>query len=491
MNPFTPTALPISKRENLKYRQTLIAALESKIKTPQQTYLTGVEGSGKTSLLKSTFNFEYRKQKALENVLITPVVEFPDDLTSEAVYVFYVNTLMSSLDILTLFDNPSYQRLIDECEAIRNDTTKTPQAQFNDIRNKIGNNGFHMVMVVDNFERFVLSPNVQMKHHETLCKQDQLPTETIQFIVATNYDFNKSSLPPGTSGSFFLSRFGDNCIRVGGFSLAETKEYIRQKLSDRRISTFSDALITEIYELSGGIPTVLEAVAKSAYDYIDLTGGEEGWQFESTAQLDTLFNHWCCLLSDEQLAAVKALLDGNVTAENHQHLVTLSLRGAMNSKIEKDMFGNIRIKDTRYDFCCKLLKQRCSEDGWLESVIDRQLCSGGGADSMYIVTAQKLIGDKLDEMADELESLRSEKEADVENKLKEYRPLNLQINSPWRKKLAENLKAVKAFKARIDSEFDALRNRLIEACENTDELKRIELDATEITKALLAELNKF
>ena len=66
MNPFKGTRMPIDSRSKLIGREEAFEELQMKMENRSHTVIMGVEGSGKSSLLKSFFNQEYCMKMAKE-----------------------------------------------------------------------------------------------------------------------------------------------------------------------------------------------------------------------------------------------------------------------------------------------------------------------------------------------------------------------------------------------------------------------------------------
>lgn len=361
MNPFG-SGMPIDSMNQLLFRQENIDELENRIKYKKQTVILGVEGAGKSSLLQSFFCTDYRKDKAQnEGILISPVTEFPTDIDANECYEHFVKMVINAVKILGhCGKTDKMKKMLEELEGCKEDSS-TAQGYFESVIHAIKNNGYRVVMLIDNFERFTLSKTITEEHHGILLKL----LDHCQYIVATNYDLNNDSLPDNVSGSFFLMRFGGNDIRVGGWSESETKEFIQKQLQGNDIQ-FSEELIEAIYKVSGGIPTLLNSTAAFVYDSILKNNGKEDFDFEKTLYnssfVQTLLSHWCKMVSSSQEEALyKLLKEERLNSGDEANLQALHSRGFLDYKMITDNYGRKRPDRTQYDFCCDFLRKFCED----------------------------------------------------------------------------------------------------------------------------------
>lgn len=467
MNPFSPNAMPVRDSQRLLFREETVDKLHNCINSRSQTVVQGVEGVGKTSLLQSAFDLTYRREQACSGVLITPVSTFPekDELDDEKVYDFFIDAIMGALEVLEFCGDTEkealYGKLYPVCSAIKNDPSKPPEKRLRELKNKlISNGGLHVVMVIDNFEHFLLSPNVKMEHHEAL--RSKLDVDTLQFVVATNYDLNKDTLPQNVSGSFFVTNFGKEPILPSGWTLAQVKRYLLEKLQGHTVGSFSEELLCRIYALSGGIPKLLEQVAHHAYEYVKEKGSEDGWCFPLEQDLG-LPSHWCRILSEKQITALQHLAADAVTADDKTAITALFQRGVLVKKLVADTFGNVHPDSVKRDFCCEILKEQCRKDGWLAAIVDKSTPEKAEADSGCFITKEEL-GDLFDKKQDALQERQAAMETTAKAKIDEYAALGrLRANSRRMKGFREHYDAVSAAAECIDNKFDMLRSRLLQA----------------------------
>lgn len=366
MNPFKTNTMPIDRMPQLLYRENEIQQIKNNIDDRKQTVVLGVEGVGKTSILKCVFNRAYRIQKANEGTLISSVTEFPTDLKSDEIYLHFAEMIISSVGILSQCEKTDeMNEILKKCKEIREEK-HSPELYFEKIVKLIYNDyEYHIVMVVDNFERFTSSKEVTMKHHETLRKL----LNYSQYIVATNYDLNEDSLPDGVSGSLLLMNFAGNEIRISGWSAEQSINYFDNCLKEKEID-FSKQLQDKLFNLTGGIPLLLNLAAHFAFEYIKLNNTEVGLTFKSlydNVLVQTLFCRWCKMITPMQVTAIRHLLEGTYDNDvDERKLRCLYLRGILNYNTRKDDFGNTIVFDKEYLFCCRLFGRFCNENGKLE-----------------------------------------------------------------------------------------------------------------------------
>lgn len=367
MNPFEINTMPVDSLAKLKYRDKETEKIRYCVDKRKQTVILGPEGVGKSSLLKSVFDREYRMRKALEKTLISPVTEFPSDLGEDEIYNHFAEMIVNSVRILSgCGKREEMDEILQECRKIREEKN-SPEIYFESIVNLIYHiYEYRIVVVVDNFEIFTSSKEITMKHHEVLRRL----MYCVQYIVATNYDLNEDSISPGASGSFLLMNFAGNELRIGGWQKEQMCNFVREKLQNTAVS-FSPELLDTIYEVTGGIPTLLNIAANYAYDYVTQNNSEAGIKFISPLYekeiVRALFFRWCKMIRPMQITALQHLLQNEYNNEIDQtKLRSLYLRGILDYQVTVDGYGNRIISDKEYQFCGDLFAYFCQKDGNLE-----------------------------------------------------------------------------------------------------------------------------
>ena len=369
MNPFIKNSMPIDKLDELFGRDEVVNKIKEYVESKVQTAIFGVEGVGKTSLLKSVFSTDYRIKKAKEKILISPVTEFPSGLKHDDIFDHFIEIAINSVRVLSSCGmEDEMNGILSELEPILS-TNKTRSDIFESVIGCIYKNGYHIVMVIDNFERFTHSNEVTMHHHGILRSM----LEKIQYIVSTNYDFNETSLPENVSGSLYLMNFGGHEITVRGWTYDETVTYINSCLNGQEIS-FSPKLVDLICKDSGGIPLLVKLISQFAYNYIESNNTESGmdlYDFHFDPKVQLILQHWSRLLTPSQIKSMRHLLNGNVNEEDKYPLTSLQLRGVLNYKTETDEYGRNIIKDDKYCFCNKYLEFFCEDGRKLEAAAEK------------------------------------------------------------------------------------------------------------------------
>ena len=438
MNPFEFNTMPVDSLSKLLNRDAEIEKLRDCVEKRKQTVILGPEGVGKSSLLNGVFDRDYRIQKAKEKTLISPVTEFPSDLKDEDIYNHFAEMIVNSVRILSQCGlKGEMDEILRECREIRNEGNPA-EGYFEKIVNLLYHTyGYRLVMVVDNLEKFTSSKEANMKHHEALNRI----LYCVQYIVATNYDLTVDSIAPGACGSFWLMNFAGNEIRIGGWSKEQVQDFIYGKTKDSGIS-FSSSLINTIYEITGGIPTVLNIAANYAYDYITQNKTEEGLKLISPLYekeiVRTLFLRWCKMLQPMHITALKHLLQNAYDNELDQSkLRVLYLRGILNYMVKTDIFGNKIVSDKEYEFCGELFAFFCQQEGNLELAASKNplaaMHTSAPAPSITLEfedlsSSKQSVRDFANLKLRNLETALHDAEREIEKDIIEYRELGTQIS---------------------------------------------------------------
>lgn len=498
MNPFEINTMPIDMINELLCREKEIQQIKEHVNSRKQTVILGVEGVGKTSLLNSVFNREYRKQKALEGTLVSPVTEFPTDLIEEDnIYMHFAEMIINSVEILSQCgETEKMNAILNRCNDIRKEK-HSAEIYFEKIVNLIyRTHGYHIVMVVDNFERFTSSKVVTMKHHETLRKL----LHCSQYIVATNYDLNEDSLPPGVSGSHLLMNFAGNEIRVGGWSYEQTAEYINNKLKADEIK-FSNELCKSIYRFTGGIPLLSTLAANYAYNYVSANRTEVGLNFTPLYEqeiVQALFFRWCKMITPMQITAIQHLFNGCCNGDDEKKLRCLYLRGALNYKITEDKFGNRIVRDNQYNPNCVFLGiffrneenlKAAAAKNPLAELREMPTVSTLAAQPEDLSIPKQNILNAVHSKLATLETALREARANIEAEIEQYRNLGNRISADSKilKRLEKQAKIVDELRIEIDSKFDIMVKQIRNAT-TEDELKNIKVMAESTSEELAGEL---
>lgn len=368
MNPFDGISIPIDSTKKLFGRKESIKTLRNRIAEGKQTVIMGVEGVGKTSLLKSCFDRDYRITMAKENVLISSVTEFNAEWDAEQIYCNLTAMMRGAVQIL------SQAHMIDIMEMINKDIDRVISQnsswtdRFTNVMNSIHDiHGYRVVFVIDNFEAFTSSPLVTSDLHSLLNGL----LDKSQYVIATNYDLNSSSLPNGVKGSFYLMKFAGGELALTGISEKAVRKYVDSKLQGTDIK-FSDEVIHSLWAVSGGIPYILNIAARAAYSYIEQNGSAPKRMLKSliydTAQIQKLMERWCLMLNDNQIAAIRIMTGPESRGvilrgtDMRDAGISMNTRGLLKPYWVEDDDGVLTQREDAYDFNCQLFSSFCREN---------------------------------------------------------------------------------------------------------------------------------
>lgn len=263
-NPFDGTMPPVEKPDDFIGRRNIYERLNEKIQNQQNIVMQGVKGSGKTSVLRTFFSSDYRIKMAEDENTIIVFDSYPVYLPCDRVLEFFSERIADALSILQYCGKEDIRKeLKRKIREIRNDHSNT-DACLRAIVELLHNEGYRVLLVLDDFEVFTSSTEVTVNHHNLL---RSLMNKGLQFIVATNFDLTKDSLNGKIEGgSFLIQTFLGNEVLVSGFDKQETAEYLHRYLNADDGHEFSSYEVQSIYAISGGIPVLVRLTAKHAFD---------------------------------------------------------------------------------------------------------------------------------------------------------------------------------------------------------------------------------
>lgn len=331
--------------------------------------LFGPEGSGKSALLRCFFNSEFRRKMARKQTLIY-VGEFPKNLDGEGTYGYFADAIRTSVDILEFCDMADRRdAILRSMDAVSYDTKQSRFAQY---LNKVQGFGFRMVFILDNFENFTSSPDVKPEHHDLLC--GMLNDDKLQLIVASNFDFNETSLPAGTRNSQLLTRLSPNSIHMAPLSPEDCQALLdwvaEEEDEDFR---FTPQQVRDLHDISGGIPLLLYMAAKHAFTVL-----EEGTEPFAPAVLERalpealpILKHWCKVTPRNQLDLLSALREGTALREQDKtDAGALVERGLLRKAFDLGRDGS-HIPAEGYTYNSGLFREFCGNSAWLDAVWDK------------------------------------------------------------------------------------------------------------------------
>lgn len=308
-NPFAGNAAPVKRRRNLVGREDALALLEEKVRKRQNTVIMGPEGIGKTSLLNCFFNKDMRLRLAREENILVARTDFPVHLPPDDVYHYLTEAIVSAIDILMDIDMPRAENLIRKVDAKRK--CETGASRLKETCAVLENEEYDIALVIDDFENFTSSKSIQMEHHATM--RHLIRSHYATYIVATNYDFEKDSLPEAVSGSFLLMEFSKNELPLDGFNLEQCRNFLEAQGAE---GCFTMEEIAEMRRMSGGIPALLRITAEAAWDrkQINPVLDDAAWdaiqdRLYYDEQVRQYMNQWCRVLTANQIDVINSLLD--------------------------------------------------------------------------------------------------------------------------------------------------------------------------------------
>lgn len=355
----------IDTEEKIMDRAEQIAELRLYMQKRSDGALFGPEGSGKSTLLRCVFNIDYRKEMARNHTLIY-MGEFPKGKSSEDVYGFFADSIRNAVSILRMCGMRDTMNEILEC--LNDISYDSKQSRFDQYLDTIIMYGYRMVFVLDNFENFTSSADVKAEHHNLLC--GMLNDHKLQMIVATNFDFNATSLPRGMTNSTLLSRLSPNTVHMTPLSRESCETLLRKTAMDCGCGfCFSEEQSRFIYELSGGIPLLLNLTARYVFEAIS-NGAEENWKEiarrNALQDAGPILKRWCKIMTSEQLQLLEDLpKKGDGLSEDEVILATALQKRGILEKGSQCNSGEIWKSTDAYCYNSGLLDEFCRDPEWM------------------------------------------------------------------------------------------------------------------------------
>jgi len=350
MNPFRGKNHTVVEMSRLYGRNWDVNALWNSIEEGNDVLLLGPEGVGKSSLLQCAMSTEYRRRMAQERgILITRPFDYPVKLENEKVFPFLVDQVTLSLSVLPESDEERISQRISREKGRFSDSKELFTSVINMMYDR---EQYRIVLVIDNFERFTSSPEVTMDQHETM--RDLLEKGYLRFVVATNYDLSKDSLPQGIKGSYLLQKFMGSEQKVAGISMDHAYDMLT-----RMGGTEMDSLSDRLWEMTGGIPALLIRAAGEACDLMETTPAKE-WREEHWARVsDRVYEagkltlkHWCGMMTEPLVATLKEILEKKGVCQDV---------GRAGMLVNRGLIREARSGGGRYEFVNALLERYVRE----------------------------------------------------------------------------------------------------------------------------------
>ncbi|MBR3780960.1 MAG: ATP-binding protein [Clostridia bacterium] len=289
--PFNSYLIPPDFDLRLFGRASNIRAFESWFSGPriQNRLICGPRGVGKTTLLKSFFNEDFRRKMAAENKVLIQFCSFNGNRmqTDADVYCRLIESVLDSLRNLGT-KSPEYLEYI---EAFRKTKQEPEFADYETNRDHgynlvkeylsdLVSDGYRVVLVFDDFHHLTCSPNCATETFSNMAGITQ-NDELISYIVSTDYHINVGSK------AYHMSPFerifaSASPIKLGGITVdAKTnqlrfiKEYLHEQIRDFQkfdcdedeMIDFSDEELDIVFNLTSGIPAMIQHTLNAMYKH--------------------------------------------------------------------------------------------------------------------------------------------------------------------------------------------------------------------------------
>ncbi len=304
MNPFM-SRFPVESREEWFGSQQYFEELEACIEQKVNTVILGVQGSGKTSLLRTMFSFDYCERLAAERKILACEADLSAQQDGNAICHYLAERILEEAE-LYLEDSEKKAAMLRELRAVTGDSGQSRLSKM--ITRLHRKYGYFVVLLMNHFERFTTSPRVTMEHHEVL--RSLIEDRMLQCIAATNYDLSQDSLPPNMPGSYLMQKF-TRPIRMLPLAWEDAAALLRHR-QEKAEWQMPEKLMEVLYSLSGGIPWVLEAAAEQIYDNRLKHEGKLEIQEAKDAIFDAclpVFKSWCKYLTGDQARVIRMLAE--------------------------------------------------------------------------------------------------------------------------------------------------------------------------------------
>ena len=210
------------------------------------------------------------------------------------------------------------------------------------------------------------------EHHDLLC--GMLNDDKLQLIVATNYDFNETSLPVGTRNSKLLTRLSPHSIRMTPLSVDACKKLLDRIAENEDVDfRFTEEQVQVLHSVSGGIPLLLHTAAKHAFEVLHEDESDFAEEVLSRALPDALalLKHWCKVTPENQLDLLETLTENRELSEEKNTAANALLeRGLLNKSFILGR-NDRRIPAEGYTYNSGLFRAFCSHREWLDEVLEK------------------------------------------------------------------------------------------------------------------------
>ena len=334
MNPFMGRA-PVESREDWFGSQRYFDELNSCIAQRANTVVLGVQGSGKTSLLRTMFSFDYCTRLAGEKKILICEADLSLEKDGDAI-CRYLEEQIREVAQFYLDDSERKETMLQETKRGEGGSSRSRLSRTITLLHR--KYGYFIVLLIDHFERFTTSPMVTMEHHEVL--RSLIEDGMLQCIVATDYDLSLDSLPPHMPGSYLLQKFTKS-LRMQPLP-QEAAVALLQRRQEGAEYQLPVELLETLFQLSGGIPWVLKATAEQVYANMEENRGTLKMPVAKEAIYQAclpLFQSWCKYLTGKQAEAVRIVAD---QAEDNAHYAGKDFTGS-----QSDLLSAVNVLKNR------------------------------------------------------------------------------------------------------------------------------------------------
>lgn len=340
--PFSSSLIPSDSDLRLFGRANIIRTFESWFSGPsiQSRLICGLKGTGKTTLLRSFFNDDFRKKMATESKVLIQLCSFNGNRMQTDADVFCRLT-ESVLESLRNLGTKSSEYLT-YTEAFRkakqdpdfSDYETNRDHGYNLLRNYLGilqEDGYRVVLVFDDFHHLTCSPNCATETFSNMAEIIQ-NNDFVSYIISTDYHIKVGSDAYRISPFERIFSMGSP-MKIEGTTIGTKKkqlrffkEYIHEQLKafqeydceeDEMIS-FSDEDLDYVLNLTSGIPAMIQYTLNALYKQclknpVPLTKSIiRDIAFQNCA---SLMEAWTKHLSDRHWKILRIVLDGGDARE--------------------------------------------------------------------------------------------------------------------------------------------------------------------------------
>lgn len=315
MEPYTNpyegiSARRITRRNRYTGQQAAFRKLDRNVRNCVNTVILGPEGIGKSDFLNCYFNASFCRRLASEERILISRFTYPTALEErEEIFGSFAGAVLAAADYLEEQDEEcrdDYIRIRKRAEQKRKDAAGNEE-YLQRLCGICRDLDYQVILVVDQFEGFVNSPHVLPDHHNIL--RQLLVSSQLQMVVATDYDFNKNTIPKNASGSYLLQMFSgeDHEVVLTPFTEKECGQYL-ELISRSR--DFEEEEIAALRALSGGIPVFLRRCAYYALEWKKQEALNSHWddvRIRAYEDSKEIIGRWLKYLDDKEAALLTML----------------------------------------------------------------------------------------------------------------------------------------------------------------------------------------